>query len=98
MEKFSCTYFYIDKSLLIKEFLEEESNIISVTGPSRIGKTVNLTMMRYFFEMNYDDIRELLFVHKSFLDKFNNNVGNNKSNKNKNDLSSEEASEIFTLQ
>jgi len=55
MEKFSCSYFYIDKSLLIKRFLEEKSKIICVTGPSGYGKSNNLTMMKYFFEMNYED-------------------------------------------
>jgi len=55
LEKFNCTDFYIDKSLLIKEFLDESSKIICVTKPSKFGKTVNLTMMRYFFEMNYED-------------------------------------------
>lgn len=54
-EKFKCPIFYFDKSLLIKEFLEEFSKIICVTGPSKHGKTVNLIMMRYFFEMNYED-------------------------------------------
>jgi len=38
MEKFSCSYFYIDKSLLIKRFLEEKSKIICVTAPLWIWK------------------------------------------------------------
>ena len=54
-EKFKCPIFYFDKSLLIKDFLEDFSKIICVTGPSKHGKTVNLIMMRYFFEMNYED-------------------------------------------
>jgi len=55
INKFLYSYFFIDKSLLIKEFLEEASSIICVTRPSGYGKTINLTMMCYFFEMNYEN-------------------------------------------
>jgi len=55
LKKFNCTDFYIDKSLLIKEFLDESSKIVCVTRPSGYGKTVNLNMLRYFFEMNFKD-------------------------------------------
>ncbi|KAL6589857.1 hypothetical protein U3516DRAFT_835987 [Neocallimastix sp. 'constans'] len=58
LKKFNCQYFYIDKSLLIKEFLQDESEIVCVTRPSGYGKTTNLTMFRYFFEMNYENIKE----------------------------------------
>jgi len=40
--------------LLIKEFLEDESDDICVTRPSKYGKTTNLIMMREFFQMNYE--------------------------------------------
>ena len=55
LKKFNCTDFYIDKSLLIKEFLDDSSKIVCVTRPSGYGKTVNLNMLRYFFEMNFKD-------------------------------------------
>jgi hypothetical protein len=55
IKKFLCSNFYIDKTLLIKDFIEEISSIICVTAPSGYGKTVNLNMLRYFFEMNYED-------------------------------------------
>ncbi|KAL6593584.1 hypothetical protein U3516DRAFT_834195 [Neocallimastix sp. 'constans'] len=58
LKKFNCQYFYIDKSLLIKEFLQDESEIVCVTRPSGYGKTTNLKMLRYFFEMNYENIKE----------------------------------------
>ncbi|KAL6589735.1 hypothetical protein U3516DRAFT_652619 [Neocallimastix sp. 'constans'] len=58
LKKFNCEYFYIDKSLLIKEFLQDGSKIVCVTRPSGYGKTTNLTMLRYFFEMNYENIKE----------------------------------------
>ncbi|KAG4093508.1 hypothetical protein H8356DRAFT_1311831 [Neocallimastix lanati (nom. inval.)] len=55
IKKFLCSNFYIDKTLLIKDFIEEISSIICVTVPFGYGKTVNLNMLRYFFEMNYKD-------------------------------------------
>ena len=41
---------YIDKTLLIKEFWEDKSEVILVTRPRRFGKTIALSMLRYFFE------------------------------------------------
>ena len=58
IENFLCKYFFIDKSLLIKEFLQDGSKIVCITRPSGYGKTTNLTMLRYFFEMNYENIKE----------------------------------------
>ncbi|KAL6598347.1 hypothetical protein LY90DRAFT_180806 [Neocallimastix californiae] len=48
----------MDKSLLIKEFLQNGSKIVCITRPSGYGKTTNLIMLRYFFEMNYENIKE----------------------------------------
>ncbi|KAL6588859.1 hypothetical protein U3516DRAFT_819885 [Neocallimastix sp. 'constans'] len=58
LKKFKCKYFYIDKSLLIKEFLQNGSKIVCITRPSGYGKITNLIMLRYFFEMNYENIKE----------------------------------------
>ncbi len=44
----NCTY--IDKTLLVKEFWENTSEVILVTRPRRFGKTIALSMLRYFFE------------------------------------------------
>ncbi|KAG4094845.1 DUF1703-domain-containing protein [Neocallimastix lanati (nom. inval.)] len=69
IKKFLCSNFYIDKTLLIKDFIEEISSIICVTAPSGYGKTVNLNMLRYFFEMNYED--ENNNKNKKFFEKLN---------------------------
>ncbi|KAG4083504.1 DUF1703-domain-containing protein [Neocallimastix lanati (nom. inval.)] len=69
IEKFLCSNFYIDKTLLIKDFIEEISSIICITAPSGYGKTVNLNMLRYFFEMNYED--ENNNKNKKFFEKLN---------------------------
>src|SRR3990167_893106 len=41
---------YIDKTLLIKEFWNDASDVILVTRPRRFGKSITLSMLKYFFE------------------------------------------------
>src|SRR3990167_3013108 len=43
-------YTYIDKTLLIKEFCESGSEVVLITRPRRFGKSIALSMLRYFFE------------------------------------------------
>jgi len=43
--------FFVDKSLLIKEFIDTDADIILLSRPGIFGKTFNLSMLRYFFEM-----------------------------------------------
>jgi len=59
--------YYIDKSLIIKEFLEESSDIICVTRPSGYGKTVNLKMMQYFLKWIMKT--KIAIITKNFLKK-----------------------------
>ena len=42
--------YYIDKSLLIKEVINDDAVVLLLPRPRRFGKTVNLSMLRYFFE------------------------------------------------
>ncbi len=42
-------YYYVDKSLLIKE-IDESGKVVLMTRPRRFGKTLNLSMLHYFFE------------------------------------------------
>ncbi len=46
----SENYHYVDKSLFIKEILDFGSEIALITRPRRFGKTLNLSMLKYFFE------------------------------------------------
>ena len=48
-------YYYIDKSLLIKEFLDERPKVSLFTRPRRFGKTLNMDMLRVFFEKTEED-------------------------------------------
>ncbi|WP_300713314.1 AAA family ATPase [uncultured Acetatifactor sp.] len=43
-------YCYIDKTILIKELLDLKGGVNLFTRPRRFGKTLNLSMLRYFFE------------------------------------------------
>ncbi|MDD3138324.1 MAG: AAA family ATPase, partial [Lachnospiraceae bacterium] len=47
-------YYYVDKSLLIKELLDKKGKVNLFTRPRRFGKTLNLSMLRYFFEKPLD--------------------------------------------
>ncbi|MBS0622709.1 MAG: AAA family ATPase [Verrucomicrobia bacterium] len=48
-------YAYIDKSLLIAEIIEEGTKVALIPRPRRFGKTLNLSMLRYFFEKRDED-------------------------------------------
>ena len=42
-------YYYVDKTLLIKEFLDKKPLVSLFTRPRRFGKTLNMDMLRVFF-------------------------------------------------
>jgi len=46
----SNSYYYVDKTLFIKELLDLQGEVNLFTRPRRFGKTLNLSMLRYFFE------------------------------------------------
>ncbi len=43
-------YYYVDKTMLIKELLDLKGKVNLFTRPRRFGKTLNLSMLHYFFE------------------------------------------------
>ena len=47
-------YYYIDKTGLIRTFLENPSKVTLFTRPRRFGKTLNMSMLKYFFEIGSD--------------------------------------------
>lgn len=51
--------YFVDKTLIIKEFLEDGSKIILTPRPRRFGKTLNLSMIKYFVEKNDENNRHL---------------------------------------
>ncbi len=42
--------YYVDKTLLIKELFDNKSDVTLFTRPRRFGKTLNMSMLKYFFE------------------------------------------------
>lgn len=48
-------YYYVDKTLLIKEFLDSKPQVSLFTRPRRFGKTLNMDMLRVFFEKTDED-------------------------------------------
>ncbi|MZK49901.1 AAA family ATPase [Clostridium beijerinckii] len=53
--------YFVDKSLLIKEFIENSADIILTPRPRRFGKTLNLSMLRYFFDIRTKNETKDLF-------------------------------------
>ncbi len=55
-------YYYVDKTLFIKELIESSGEVLLIPRPRRFGKTLNLSMLRYFFEKTETDT-SILFAH-----------------------------------
>ena len=47
-------FYYIDKTRLIEQFLQNWSEVIIFTRPRRFGKTLNMSMLKSFFEIGTD--------------------------------------------
>lgn len=47
-------YYYVDKTALIEQVLEKRSKVTLFTRPRRFGKSLNMSMLQYFFEMGTD--------------------------------------------
>lgn len=52
-------YYFVDKTLFIKELLDMKGKVNLFTRPRRFGKTLNMSMLRYFFETGKADNSEL---------------------------------------
>ena len=66
-------FYYVDKTGLIKDLLENQAYVNLFTRPRRFGKTLNMSMLKYFFEMG--DNRALfeglaIFREKELCDKY----------------------------
>jgi hypothetical protein len=49
------SYLFVDKSLFIKELLDDSSDVVLITRPRRFGKTLNLSMLHHFFSKEVND-------------------------------------------
>lgn len=48
-------YYYVDKTLMLKDFLDNKPMVSLFTRPRRFGKTLNMDMIRVFFEKDVKD-------------------------------------------
>ena len=56
-------YYYVDKTQLIEQVLDRRNKVTLFTRPRRFGKTLNMSMLRYFFEIGTDvKLFEELFI------------------------------------
>lgn len=46
--------YYVDKTLMIKDFIEKRDEVAQIARPRRFGKTLNMTMLREFFDIETD--------------------------------------------
>ena len=51
----TTNYYYVDKTLLIRDFLNAIPMVSLFTRPRRFGKTLNMDMLRVFFEKTPED-------------------------------------------
>ena len=51
--------YYIDKTMYIKDIIDNGSEVILVTRPRRFGKTLNMSTLRYFFDCEKKDTSKL---------------------------------------
>ncbi len=51
--------YFIDKTMFIKDIIDNQAGVVLVTRPRRFGKTLNMSMLRYFFDCDKKDSKEL---------------------------------------
>ena len=54
-------YYYVDKSMLIEDILVNRAAVTLFTRPRRFGKTLNISMIKYFFDVRNKDENRKLF-------------------------------------
>ena len=54
-------YYYVDKTLLIEELLINRAPVTIFTRPRRFGKTLNMSMIKYFFDVKNKEENKKLF-------------------------------------
>ena len=61
-------YYYVDKSLLIEKILENRTPVTLFTRPRRFGKTLNMSMLKYFFDIENKEENRKLFENLKISD------------------------------
>ncbi len=61
-------YYYIDKTRMIEHLLTNPKKVTLITRPRRFGKTLNMSMMKYFFDIQDNNNKELFkdtYIYKT---------------------------------
>ena len=59
-------YYYVDKTALVEQALDKRNKVTLFTRPRRFGKTLNMSMLRYFFETGTDaELFDGLYISKN---------------------------------
>ncbi|KLU70694.1 MAG: hypothetical protein RHS_3493 [Robinsoniella sp. RHS] len=58
-EMITKKFYYVDKSIMIKELLDLKGKVNLFTRPRRFGKTLNMSMLQYFFEISEENNKEI---------------------------------------
>ena len=53
--------YYVDKTKFIADVLQDASNVKLFTRPRRFGKTLNMSMLKYFFDVRESEENRKLF-------------------------------------
>lgn len=67
-------YFFIDKSMMIYDFLMRKSTVTLITRPRRFGKTINMSMMSSFFDITKDSkeiFKDTTIVETEYISEMN---------------------------
>ena len=56
--------YFVDKTLFIKEIIDAGNQVILLPRPRRFGKTLNLSMLRYYFDISLEHTAELFKAYK----------------------------------
>ncbi len=51
--------YFVDKTMYIKDIIDNQSGVVLITRPRRFGKTLNMSMLRYYFDCDVKDSKEL---------------------------------------
>lgn len=47
-------YYFVDKTLFIKNVIDNADDVCLITRPRRFGKTLNLSILKYYFDIRLD--------------------------------------------
>ena len=61
-------YYYVDKTILIEEMLKNKVPVTLLTRPRRFGKTLNMSMLKYFFDVKNKEENRKLFENLKIFD------------------------------